>query len=202
MALEIATHIADLVATNPTATDNVSQGDDHIRLVKSTLQATFNSFVGATTTITEAQLTTLGTLVAGMFAPAYHSSYKATEVVTRSTFSTPGTWAEDATAGMTSYNAGLGLLTIATTGVYLVRLGMNIDFNFTDTFSFGLSINGADPAGRWLQAHALSGSAELATFSMQGLYSATAADTLEFQTKVVTQTATVDHMELSVIRVA
>lgn len=40
MSLETATYVGDLVATNPTATDLRSQGDDQIRLVKSALQAT------------------------------------------------------------------------------------------------------------------------------------------------------------------
>lgn len=49
MALESATYIDDLVDTNPTATDDVSQGDDHIRLLKSTIQASFPNITGAMT---------------------------------------------------------------------------------------------------------------------------------------------------------
>jgi microcystin-dependent protein len=41
MGLETATFISSLVATNPVAGDTKSQGDDHFRLVKSVLQATF-----------------------------------------------------------------------------------------------------------------------------------------------------------------
>src|SRR5512144_2167585 len=41
MGLETGTYIADLVPTNPLATDLESQGDDHLRLLKSVLQATF-----------------------------------------------------------------------------------------------------------------------------------------------------------------
>lgn len=41
MGLESATYVSQLTATNPVATDNVSQGDDHLRLLKSVLQATF-----------------------------------------------------------------------------------------------------------------------------------------------------------------
>lgn len=43
MALETGSYISDLVATNPVGTDNRLQGDDHIRLLKATLQATFPS---------------------------------------------------------------------------------------------------------------------------------------------------------------
>lgn len=39
MALETATHIADLIATNPTGGDPKAQGDDHLRLLKTVLLA-------------------------------------------------------------------------------------------------------------------------------------------------------------------
>lgn len=42
MGLESATYVDDLVATNPVgATDQKKQGDDHLRLIKSVLKATF-----------------------------------------------------------------------------------------------------------------------------------------------------------------
>lgn len=44
MGLETATHLDDLVTTNPVAGDAVSQGDDHLRLLKSVLKTTFPSF--------------------------------------------------------------------------------------------------------------------------------------------------------------
>tara|TARA_R110000824_G_scaffold194520_1_gene377177 strand:+ start:291 stop:1022 length:732 start_codon:yes stop_codon:yes gene_type:complete len=40
MALESATYISGLVAANPPGTDAISQGDDHIRLIKSVLKST------------------------------------------------------------------------------------------------------------------------------------------------------------------
>ena len=43
MALESGTYIKDLVDTNPPGTDAISQGDDHIRLIKSVLQNSFPS---------------------------------------------------------------------------------------------------------------------------------------------------------------
>ena len=49
MALESATYISDLVLTNPAAGDNVSAGDDHLRLLKAVLQATFPYVTGAIT---------------------------------------------------------------------------------------------------------------------------------------------------------
>ncbi len=49
MALESTTYIDGLVATNPTGTDARSQGDDHIRMVKSSVKATFPNITGAIT---------------------------------------------------------------------------------------------------------------------------------------------------------
>lgn len=47
MALETGTYLSDLVATNPAAADPKSQGDDHIRLLKSTIKATLPNLAGA-----------------------------------------------------------------------------------------------------------------------------------------------------------
>lgn len=41
MALETGTFISDLVSSNPTGPDGISQGDNHLRLIKAVLQATF-----------------------------------------------------------------------------------------------------------------------------------------------------------------
>jgi hypothetical protein len=48
MALESATYVGELVTTNPVgATDQRSTADDHLRLLKATLQATFPGMAGA-----------------------------------------------------------------------------------------------------------------------------------------------------------
>ena len=59
MALETATYISQLTATNPTASDPVSQGDDHLRLIKSVLQAQFTTLGAAAVTTTAAELNLL-----------------------------------------------------------------------------------------------------------------------------------------------
>ena len=46
MGLESATYVSQLVTTNPTSTDPKSQGDDHLRLIKTVLQNTFPGFSG------------------------------------------------------------------------------------------------------------------------------------------------------------
>ena len=59
MALETATYISQLTATNPTASDPVSQGDDHLRLIKSVLQSQFTTLGAAAVTTTAAELNLL-----------------------------------------------------------------------------------------------------------------------------------------------
>lgn len=49
MSLETGSYISDLVITNPTSSDPKSQGDDHIRFLKSTVKATFPNITGAVT---------------------------------------------------------------------------------------------------------------------------------------------------------
>ncbi len=49
MSLETGTYISDLVATNPTSSDQKAQGDDHVRLIKSTVKTTFPNISGAVT---------------------------------------------------------------------------------------------------------------------------------------------------------
>lgn len=49
MALESASYINGLVSSNPAAGDPVTQADDHMRLIKATLLATFPNITGAVT---------------------------------------------------------------------------------------------------------------------------------------------------------
>ena len=49
MGLETGTYISSLNSANPTTSDNKTEGDDHIRLIKSTLLSTFPSVTGAVT---------------------------------------------------------------------------------------------------------------------------------------------------------
>jgi len=70
MALETTTTISGLVSANPTAIDAVSQGDDHLRLLKTVLKTTFPG-AGATgfnipITATEAQINQLPTIIAAL----------------------------------------------------------------------------------------------------------------------------------------
>ena len=51
MTIESATYIDDLDATYPAYNDKKSEGDDHIRLIKSVLKTTFPGISGAVTPI-------------------------------------------------------------------------------------------------------------------------------------------------------
>lgn len=49
MPLETATYISDLVTSNPAASDGMNNADDHMRLIKAAVKATFPSITGAVT---------------------------------------------------------------------------------------------------------------------------------------------------------
>ena len=49
MALETGTHINSLNAANPTSVDPLAQADDHLRLLKATIKASFPNITGAMT---------------------------------------------------------------------------------------------------------------------------------------------------------
>lgn len=55
MTVETATYISDLNATYPTSTDSKSEGDNHLRLIKAAIKATFPNVTGPVTK-TQAQL--------------------------------------------------------------------------------------------------------------------------------------------------
>ena len=64
MALESATYIDGLVKENPTGSDSISEGDDHIRLIKKVILDTFPNITGAVTA-TQTTLNTIGTGITG-----------------------------------------------------------------------------------------------------------------------------------------
>ena len=52
MGLETGTKLSDLVTTNPTSSDPRSQGDDHLRLIKTVLATTQKKILFDVTTVT------------------------------------------------------------------------------------------------------------------------------------------------------
>lgn len=73
MALETASNISDLNPANPSGADRVNQGDDHIRLIKAALKATFPNITGAVTA-SQDQLNTNFTLPIGLVLSWYGDS--------------------------------------------------------------------------------------------------------------------------------
>jgi len=82
MGLETGTYIDDLVATNPTSGDLKSQGDDHIRLLKATIKASFPNVTGAAT-LTHGQLSGVSTPLTGVpTAPTATLGNDSTQIAT------------------------------------------------------------------------------------------------------------------------
>jgi microcystin-dependent protein len=71
LPLETAAFITDLVVSNPAHTDGLSQADSHLRLLKSTLKATFPNFTDVALASTQAQLDAAATATAGTTAGAF-----------------------------------------------------------------------------------------------------------------------------------
>lgn len=70
MALETASYISELVATNPTGNDDRSTADDHLRLIKAVLLSQFPNFATTAVSATEAELNLLSGY-AGSAIPDY-----------------------------------------------------------------------------------------------------------------------------------
>lgn len=68
MALESGTFIDSLNVANPVSTDALAQADDHLRLIKSTIKATFPNVAGAVT-LTHSEINALNALVGNLTAP-------------------------------------------------------------------------------------------------------------------------------------
>lgn len=60
MGLEAASFISQLVSTNPTLSDAINQGDDHLRLIKAVLKAQFPNLGAAAMTANASALNALG----------------------------------------------------------------------------------------------------------------------------------------------
>jgi microcystin-dependent protein len=63
VGIEVANYVNQLVATNPLSSDPKSEGDDHLRLLKAVLLATFPN-VGGAVTLTHTQINALVAAVA------------------------------------------------------------------------------------------------------------------------------------------
>jgi hypothetical protein len=79
MALESGTYINSLNASNPVATDPLSQADEHLRLLKSTLKATFPNITGAVSS-TQSELDTKAAITSDGSTPSLATGITGAEV--------------------------------------------------------------------------------------------------------------------------
>jgi hypothetical protein len=68
MSVESASYIDDLVATNPATTDFLYEGDDHVRLLKAVLLASFPNIGGAVTSTHTELNSVVSTTTAGQWS--------------------------------------------------------------------------------------------------------------------------------------
>ena len=66
MGLETGNYIDDLVITNPTAADPISQGDDHLQLIKKVVKQSFPSVDSAVHAIHPSATAPATSLTAGL----------------------------------------------------------------------------------------------------------------------------------------
>ncbi len=120
MAVESATYINQLDATKPGATDLKSEGDDHLRLVKSTVKATFPNVTGAVTA-THADLNVITGAATGPVSGLNVTNQSATDNTTKAASTAMVQSAILASSGISaslpaqSGNAGKALTTNGTT---------------------------------------------------------------------------------------
>ena len=145
MALETnVTHIDDLVATNPAATDALSQADDHIRLIKSSLKTTFANITGAVTA-SHTELNVLDGLTASQAELNLLDGLTATTAELNLLDGVTATTAElNVLDGVTASTAELNLLdgvTATTTEInYLDGVTSNIQTQLNNTSSYPVAI--------------------------------------------------------------
>src|SRR6516164_324584 len=106
MTVESATYINGLVSANPSSSDLKSEGDDHIRLIKSTIKNTFPNVTGAVT-LTATQLNGAlvpdGTGTVTFTGHAYFNNYGTAGATNGVTSGDDSTFTTDTTHVLPSY---------------------------------------------------------------------------------------------------
>ena len=106
MALESATYVNQLVSTNPSGSDSISQGDDHLKLIKTVLKTSFPDVVGqASATIITAASAPTSNVRGTIWYDTGNNLLKVNTAVTGAS----ATWASIAnTGGFRSFSATKG----------------------------------------------------------------------------------------------
>jgi len=149
MTIESASYISQLVTTNPAATDNISEGDDHLRLVKSVLKTQFPNLATTAVTQSSSQLNKLG------FEAGAIMMYASNSIPTTETISGVRDWLLcDGTAFSTSTYSAL----YAVVGTVFGTSGS--DFKVPDFRSHvSIGVGGSNSLGTSQTAVAASGTA-------------------------------------------
>lgn len=134
MALETGTYINSLVATNPAATDGLAQADDHMRLIKSTIKATFPNLTGAV----NATHTELNVLDGGTAATST-TLVDADRIV----MNDDGTMKQVALTDVTTYLSGAGYYKGTTSGWMIETSGTSLVFKYNGDVKAKLESDGA-----------------------------------------------------------
>lgn len=136
MGLEATTFISGLDSANPLATDPKSQGDDHLRLIKSAVKASFPGITGAVTA-THTELNALAGFTGAV------ASTTAVQTLTNKTLTTPalGTPGSGVLTNCTGTAAGL------TAGIATVANGLKFS-----TTTVAVSASAAPSSGQVLTA--------------------------------------------------
>lgn len=169
MALETSTYISGLVASNPTSTDPKAQGDDHLRLIKSTILATWPNITGAVT----ATHTELNYVVGVTSAIQTQINTKYTAGSTTQALGTP---ISGNLVNCTGATVALSGVTAATTTSTLANANNAIAWNWT--------LTGASTVGQTIsETSASTGGAGSQVLCKIGTLAASTADPLQVQTR-------------------
>lgn len=171
MALETSTYINGLVASNPTSTDPKSQGDDHLRLIKAAILATWPNHTGAVT----ATHTELNYVVGVTSAIQTQINTKYTAGSTTQALGTP---ISGNLVNCTGVTVPVSSLTNATGSATLAIANNSLAWNWT--------LTGASTVGRTIgETSASTGGAGLQVLCKIGTLAASTADPLQVQTRGV-----------------
>ena len=151
MTVESASYISQLNTANPGASDNISEGDDHLRLIKTVLKTQFPNTGTAAVTQTSAQMNKLG------FETGTVTMYASNSIPTTATISGINDWLIcDGTAYSTSTYAAL----YAVIGTVYGTVGS--DFKVPDFRTyFPVGVGSGFSLGTVVTASAAAGSAVL-----------------------------------------
>jgi hypothetical protein len=151
MTVETASYISQLSSTYPTSTDNISEGDDHIRLIKTVLKTQFPNIGASAVNPTASQFNKLG------FEPGTVVMWASVTTPTTQTISGINDWL---LCDGTSYNTTTYATLYGVIGTTFGGAGSNFNVPDFRTY-FPVGVGSAFVLGTAGSASAASGSAVL-----------------------------------------